>query len=127
MVGPRYRGSRTPPSLPVEGSCAFQTLPIGAYFPASVSVCTSSSLSLSRTPLARLLTCSTEVAEAIGAVTPGWATSQASDTSAGVASLALANLIECGKDAFALGVEVFLHAAAARGFAEIGLASDTCR
>src|SRR5690606_35953309 len=47
------------------------------HLPASVSSLRSASLSVSRAPRIRLCTCATEVAEAMGAATPGCAATQA--------------------------------------------------
>ena len=63
------------------------------------------------------------MALAIGAVTPGCAITQASATSAGLAELRDGNGVECRQDAKAARVEIAANAAAARAFAEIGLAA----
>ena len=61
----------------------------------------------------QLPSCASDVALAMGAVTPGRAMSHASATCAGLAPMALRDLVERGEDAQAARIQVLLHSAAA--------------
>ena len=87
----------------------------------------SAAVSVSSVARTRLSTCSTEVALAIGAVTPGLAMTQASATSAGLALWPRGDRVERVEDAKSARIEIGLDAAAARALREIGLAAVFAR
>src|SRR5690606_21631459 len=83
----------------------------------------STAVSWSLAARTRLSTCSIVVALEIGAVTPGLAMTQASATSAGLASWRADTASRGGENALSSRIQILADAAAARAFAEIGLAA----